>query len=84
MDREYWGCALSTCQSQKKPTNMKTRSINWCIARLRRLINNSSTQGDSKEAIERKVDKISKKLQDGLSSGNLQVKKKSGIQRVEL
>ncbi|CDS09560.1 hypothetical protein LRAMOSA10920 [Lichtheimia ramosa] len=48
-------------------------SINWCITRLRRLINNSSTQGDSKEAIERKVDKISKKLQDGLSSGNLQM-----------
>ncbi|CDH57963.1 predicted protein [Lichtheimia corymbifera JMRC:FSU:9682] len=48
-------------------------SITWCIARLRRLINNSSTRGDSKEMIEQKVAKISQKLDDGLASGNLQM-----------
>lgn len=60
----------STNDDDKK----KKRSITWCIARLRRLINNSSTRGDSKEMIEQKVAKISQKLDDGLASGNLQVK----------
>ena len=50
------------------------RSINWCITRLRRLVNNSATRGYSEEMIQRKVDKISRKLDDGLSSGNLQVR----------